>query len=633
MRYFSAVGLSVLTYYMFMASLLYPSCLQAEAEGEKWKDIKVSIEVYQEDIKDTLRTLARENGSAIVFGEGVEGEVTLKYVSTPIKEAFESIVEGQKLGYYWTDNTVHVFKKEEKIQREIISLVYLEMDKVKETLKRLKLIKKESPPIFDEESKTILITGTKDHIELVKTLITKLEKDTIRELQKKGLLPVPPEDRKPPEIRIFRLNYAKVGDYTISYRGEDITVEGIEKTLKDLLGLKEAKEIEKKSILAKGGAVFPVVELKTPGEEQKPALKAEEIDVGSVAIDRRTNSLIVMDYPDRLDIYEEAIKQLDQPVSLIELSVYVVTAQIGTIKDLGIHWGGGVYGRLGEYDAGFGGDFGERPPGAPSESDITGTGENTPDTTEKDKSGDYFGLIDRPAADNLSRMMYDGSTTSILFSILGEHANITARLKAAEDEGKLRILSNPRVVTLDNRGCYIESASEVNVEIEGGVYAGSTIETVDAGIIMNITPHIIVEGEKRSVLMDIHSEDSSFEEASGGRDLIPNTTRNIIRTELMVLDSSTVVLGGIYRTRTSNVENGVPFLKNIPLFGNLFKDKSKRTTTNELLVFITPRIIDSLDDRIYSPQASSLMKKKPGELEDNMKLLEEITKNKEEKSK
>ena len=150
MKFFSAVGLLVLTYYMFIASLFYPSCLQAETEGEKWKDIKVSIEVYKEDIKDTLRTLARENGSAIVFGEGVEGEVTLKYISTPIKEAFESIIEGQKLGYYWTDNTVHVFKKEEKIQREIASLVYLEMDKVKETLKRLKLIKKERPPIFDK---------------------------------------------------------------------------------------------------------------------------------------------------------------------------------------------------------------------------------------------------------------------------------------------------------------------------------------------------------------------------------------------------------------------------------------------------------------------------------------------------
>lgn len=160
-------------------------------------------------------------------------------------------------------------------------------------------------------------------------------------------------------------------------------------------------------------------------------------------------------------------------------------------------------------------------------------------------------------------------------------------LQAAESEGLINILSAPKVATLNNQPASIQSG--VQIPIQTIANNTVTVQYVNATLQLNVTPQVTAEG---TVMMDIQIQKREPQLAF----LVPGATNAPIATKeastrLLVRDGGTAVIGGIYRVSTDQGEDRVPGLSNIPIIGYLFKNKSRREENEELLIFITPRVI------------------------------------------
>jgi type IV pilus assembly protein PilQ len=177
-------------------------------------------------------------------------------------------------------------------------------------------------------------------------------------------------------------------------------------------------------------------------------------------------------------------------------------------------------------------------------------------------------------------------TTGFRFGYFGN--NITSVLSAAESEGNVKIISRPSVVTLNNIESTIESANIIRIRTTAAtVGEAGNIREIRAGIILKVTPQVSADG---FVLLNISVKSSTLD---FGRtvDGIPQENTREAKANVLVKDGETVVIGGIMKDFSSNSDSGIPYLKDIPVFGWLFKKSSWQKDFEELVVFITPRIL------------------------------------------
>ena len=198
-----------------------------------------------------------------------------------------------------------------------------------------------------------------------------------------------------------------------------------------------------------------------------------------------------------------------------------------------------------------------------------------------------------------------GGTVSIIQSVLGGFRNLSATLEAAEKEGNARIISRPSVVTLNNIASTIRSEKILRINLpsstniatgSGSSAAGSAVATekVPVGIILTVTPQVSSDGY---ISMNINVKSSTIADSptvSGSASVIPfdEINREVV-ANVLVKDGETIVLGGILKDTSSESTGGVPYLRNIPVLGWLFKSEAIQKNFEELMVFITPRIIDA----------------------------------------
>ncbi|HET8902338.1 MAG TPA: hypothetical protein VFM84_10405, partial [Holophagaceae bacterium] len=162
-------------------------------------------------------------------------------------------------------------------------------------------------------------------------------------------------------------------------------------------------------------------------------------------------------------------------------------------------------------------------------------------------------------------------------------------LQALERDGVVKIVSSPKVVAQNNRKATILSGQKIPYPTQQGGAAGGaiTVAFIDANLQLDVTPQITNEG---TILLDlkIAKAEADFSRTVNGTPTILNKS---IETQVLVRDGGTAVLGGVYVTNTTKGTTGVPFLMNIPIIGALFRTKSNAESTQELLIFITPRIL------------------------------------------
>jgi type IV pilus assembly protein PilQ len=296
---------------------------------------------------------------------------------------------------------------------------------------------------------------------------------------------------------------------------------------------------------------------------------------GSATVDLRTNALIIKDTEAHAAAVEEMVRKLDSQTPQVLIEARIVEAASAFTKEVGIQWGGNfaassVYGN--ETGLPF-----------PSVVGVAGGA----DGQNPDRGGVAVSIpnyaVNLPAAAGVG----SGGAIGLTLGSLGGMGNLNIRLSAAEQEGLVKIVSSPKVLTLDNSTATIKQGISIPISVVSA--QGVQTRFFNADLQLRATPHITQDGNiKLNVEVTKNEPDFSNRAADGN----PTITQREARTELLLTDGETTVIGGIYTRRTSTSVKKVPFFGDIPLLGWLFRTKRDEDTRGELLIFITPRIVN-----------------------------------------
>ncbi|MEO8198471.1 MAG: type IV pilus secretin PilQ [Thermoanaerobaculia bacterium] len=274
---------------------------------------------------------------------------------------------------------------------------------------------------------------------------------------------------------------------------------------------------------------------------------------GSVTVDARTNTLIIKELPSYIDTVIAVIETLDIPEPQVMIEARIIETTKRFSRTLGIRWG-----FEGVADAEHGNTTGLQFPN-------NGTASGGVNVL----TGGSNGLL------NLS-----------LGNILNTF-NLDATLQAAESDGLINILSAPKIATLNNESASIQTGLQIPIQTVANNTV--TVQFVNATLRLDVTPQVTAEG---TVLMDVNVQkrEPQLAFAITGANNAPITTKEA-KTRVIVRDGGTTVIGGIYKVSTDQGQDRVPGLANIPILGHLFKNRRRNDSNEELLIFITPRVI------------------------------------------
>ncbi|EMR8892405.1 type IV pilus secretin PilQ [Neisseria gonorrhoeae] len=284
---------------------------------------------------------------------------------------------------------------------------------------------------------------------------------------------------------------------------------------------------------------------------------------GSVLIDPATNTLIVTDTRSVIEKFRKLIDELDVPAQQVMIEARIVEAADGFSRDLGVKFGATGRKKL------------------KNETSAFGWGVN---------SG--FGGGDKWEAQTEINLPVAAAANSISLVRAISSGALNLELSASESLSKTKTLANPRVLTQNRKEAKIESGYEIPFTVTTASGGGNSTNTElkKAVLGLTVTPNITPDGQ---IIMTVKiNKDSPAQCASGNNTILCISTKSL-NTQAMVENGGTLIVGGIYEENNGNTLTKVPLLGDIPVIGNLFKTRGKKTDRRELLIFITPRIIDT----------------------------------------
>ncbi|MFO0613532.1 MAG: type IV pilus secretin PilQ [Polyangiaceae bacterium] len=301
---------------------------------------------------------------------------------------------------------------------------------------------------------------------------------------------------------------------------------------------------------------------------------------GSVAVDERTNVLIVRDVAGNVDQIEELTRALDTQTPQVLIEARIVEAGSTFSREVGIQWGGDA-----TFSQSTGNDTGIA---FPNSIGLAGgaTDGQTPTAglspTSNNVTNPNF-AVNLPAAAGLG----SGGALGLVFGSVDGNFNINVRLSALEATGMGRIISSPRILTLDNKTARISSGTLIPFSQVGA----QGVQTVfqEAKLQLLVTPHVTADGSV-SMQVKINRDEPDFSRLSARGD--PTILKREVETELLLQDGHTAVIGGIYTRNSTRNINQVPLLGDIPILGVLFQKRTTKDDRTELVVFLTPRIVN-----------------------------------------
>ena len=284
---------------------------------------------------------------------------------------------------------------------------------------------------------------------------------------------------------------------------------------------------------------------------------------GDVIADERTNALIISDIPSVLPTLDHLISQLDKKSQEVAIEVRVVSASRTFTRDIGVqlgfNWGNGV--------SSFGGSN-----SAGTTTGTTGGGTST-------SSGTAIPLFSGVAASSAS--------TGFSISNITKMYGIDAILTAAENHNLAKVLSRPRIVTQSNIKAEVKQGVRIPVATAGTGNTIGTVSYLDCLLRLSVTPQITADN---TIFLQVDVENTQPDGVAAGGDNYIIATQEAT-TQVLVTDGDTVVIGGVIQTTNSVSTTQTPILGSIPWLGNLFKERLVKTDTEELIFFITPKII------------------------------------------
>lgn len=264
---------------------------------------------------------------------------------------------------------------------------------------------------------------------------------------------------------------------------------------------------------------------------------------GKVVIDKRTNSLIITDITERFEGIKKLVKAFDKPISQVHISAHIVTMSEESMNELGIKWGysGGSSLGLNKFDVGL---------------DVA------------------------------------SATSTVGFNLAKLSGGLlNLELSALEAENQLEIIASPNLLTANQNTASIKQGTDIPYEVSSGSNGATSIEFKQAVLGLEVTPKIIADDK---MILDLfitqNTAGQSIKRRDGGEALAIETQE--IKTQVMVKSGETVVLGGIFQQINNSHTRKVPGVSKLPIIGNLFNNKSKKQQKRELVIFITPQLVE-----------------------------------------
>jgi type IV pilus assembly protein PilQ len=299
-----------------------------------------------------------------------------------------------------------------------------------------------------------------------------------------------------------------------------------------------------------------------------------------VSVDTRTNVLVVRDVAENLDDAEEMVRSLDSQTPQVLIEARIVEATTSFSHDVGIQWGGSVVmssatgnptGLVFPHDMSIAG--GATGAGAPTQG-LSPFANNVPNPNF---------VVNFPAPAGLGQ----GGAIGLSMGSLSGNFNLAVRLSAFETTGHVRIISSPRILTLDNHTATISQGTSIPFSQVSA--SGVQTSFQEARLSLTVTPHVTNDGAV-NMQVAISRDEPDFNQRSARGD--PTILKRTANTQLLVQDGHTAVIGGIYTRNTGRGYDQVPFFGEIPIIGWFFSHSQTRDGRNELLIFLTPRIVN-----------------------------------------
>ena len=305
---------------------------------------------------------------------------------------------------------------------------------------------------------------------------------------------------------------------------------------------------------------------------------------GSALIDPATNTLVITDNTFILQKFEKIIAELDVPARQVMVEARIVEAEDGFSRQLGVKFGyAGSNGKN---------SWGSNWTNAAANRNNYVNGQRTLANWARDPSKNEIPALPAWTVDPNVNLPTAAATSSIALVHALSSGALGLELSAQQAQNKLKIVSTPRVLTQDRKEAIIESGTEVPYQEASS--SGATSTSFKKAVLgMTVTPNITPDGQ---IIMDIKINKDSVNPDCGATEPCINTQR--LNTNVMVEDGGTLILGGIYQEENSEGVSKVPLLGDIPVVGNLFKSKTKTDKKTELLIFITPRIVDNVGSNL-----------------------------------
>lgn len=385
-------------------------------------------------------------------------------------------------------------------------------------------------------------------------------------------------------LRLDGVPWQQVLDIILQVKGLDKRVDGnvILVAPTDELDLREKQQLEKQQLeqtmgelsseiikvnFAKASDIAEMIN----GEGNISMLSER----GSMTIDERTNSLLIRELPENIEVIREIIESLDIPVKQVQIEARIVTINEGNMDELGIRWG-------------FTSINGNNTVGGSIENNLATIGlYNGGGEGEDGGDGDGVGIDDFL---NVNLAATSPNATSIAFQVakLGSDTLLDLELSALQQESKAEVISSPRLITTNKKPAYIEQGTEIPY-LESSSSGATTVTFKKAVLSLKVTPQITPDNRLVLDLSVTQDRPGQVVKTGTGEAVAIDTQR--IGTQVLVNNGETVVLGGIFQHSITNSVDKVPLLGDLPLLGALFRRSYENVGKSELLIFVTPKVV------------------------------------------
>ena len=516
---------------LLLAILLAP-CASSAQIARQASQQRISFDFIDADVRNVLRVMSEVGRQNIVIADDVKGKVTIKLENVPLDEAFDVILRNNDLAKIEESNVVR-----------IVTIKRLNDEKEREAKERLDFLREKEAKDKSEEE---FITET-----------------------------------------VF-VNYADVADVARMIKGE----------------APAASPTAAVAAASSPPGAPPAPAPITTAEKAKGLLSPNGV-ITEVPWD---SALIIRDKKEIAESIIKLIKEHDVPPVQIQIEARIVQATSNFSKELGVQWGMNAGGSL--FGSGYNVSGQQTVTTNSSSSSSSSSGSTGSSSGSSGSSGSSsgsgitatptvgtYGLrggqIAFPYAVNLAAPDVGAGSGGALGLFLGSLTSsfqLDVVLSALEASGKGRIISNPKVITSDNRLAKVSQGTQIPYQ-SSSANLGTNIQFVSADLSLEVTPHVTKDGNIR-LIIDAKKDQPDFSSqfATGA----PGIDTREASTELIIRNGQTVVIGGIYEITNTDDQNGIPLLQDIPLLGWLFKNKVKQESKSELLIFVTPTILKDL---------------------------------------